>query len=137
MFCGSATKLLFVPLHLSSSVGSQHGYSTPKMKKGLLDSRAGIAGVALLVTGLLTVILGSQVVHPTPDAAAPWYAWFLAPGLLGGMILSAPAGGVNRIPEWLGACAFFVANVLFWAPVAYVVIRVVCRSCITRERSRV
>ena len=105
------------------------------MKKSFFHSRVGPAGIAFMVTGLLTVILGSQVAHPAPDASAPWYAWFLTPGLLGGMILSAPAGGVNRIPEWLGACAFFVANVLFWAPVTYVVIRVVGRSWLTRARS--
>jgi hypothetical protein len=76
------------------------------MKKGFLYSRVGIAGVACIVTGLLTLIVGLQAAHPTPDSPEPWYSWFLTPGLLGGMILIAPAGGVNRTPEWLQACAF-------------------------------
>jgi hypothetical protein len=96
------------------------------MKNGFLYSRVGIAGVAFMVTGVLTLSAGLQLTHSTPNAPKPWYSWFLTPGLLGGMILSAPAGGVNRIPEWLGACAFFVANVLFWAPVTYLVIRAAC-----------
>ena len=107
------------------------------MKKGFLYSRVGIAGVACIVTGLLTLIVGLQAANPTPDAPEPWYSWFLTPGLLGGMILSALAGGVNRIPEWLGACAFYAANVLFWFPFSYVVLRMACHSCITRSRSRV
>jgi hypothetical protein len=105
------------------------------MKKGFLYSRVGIAGVACILTGLLTLIVGLQVAHPTPDSPEPWYSWFLMPGLLGGMILIAPAGGVNRIPEWLGTCVFFVANILCWTPVTYVVIRVACHSCIRRSRS--
>ena len=109
------------------------------MKKGFLYSPVGIAAVACIVTGLLTWIVALQAAHPTPDAPEPWYSWFLTPGLLGGMILSALTGGVwhSWIPEWLGVCAFFVANILCWAPVTYVVIRVACHSCITRSRSSV
>jgi hypothetical protein len=107
------------------------------MKKGFLYSPAGRAAVACIVTGLLTWIVLLQAANPTPDAPGPWYSWFLTPGLLGEMILSALAGGVNRIPEWLGVCAFYAANVLCWFPVTYVVLRVACHSCITRSRSRV
>jgi hypothetical protein len=106
------------------------------MKKGFFYSPVGIAGIACTVTGLLTWIVLLQAANPTPDAPEPWYSWFVTPGLLGGMILSALTGGAHSwIPEWLGVCAFYVANVLCWAPVTYVVFRVACRSCVTQSRS--
>ena len=105
------------------------------MKKGVLYSPVGIAGVACTVTGLLTWIAALQVAHPTPDSPVPWYSWFLMPGLLGGMIVSALTGGVWHSPAWLGVCAFLAANILCWAPLTYLVIRVSCHSCITRSRS--
>jgi hypothetical protein len=109
------------------------------MKRGFLSSPAGIAAVACVVTGLLTGIVLLQAANPTPNAPEPWYSWFLTPGLLVGMILSALTGGVwhSWIPAWLLACAFYVANVLCWAPVAYVIIRVACHSCIMQSRSDV
>jgi hypothetical protein len=105
------------------------------MKKGLLYSPIGIAGVACVVAGLLTLIVVFQVAHPSPDSPGPWYSWFLTPGFLGIMMLNAAADGVTWIPRWLSDGAFLVANILWWAPVTYVVIRLACHSCITRSRS--
>ena len=106
------------------------------MKKSFVYSPVGNAGVACIVTGLLTWIVLLQTANPTPDAPEPWYSWFLTPGFLGGMILSALTGGVHLLDsEWLGVCAFYVANVLCWAPVTYVVIRGACQLCIRQSRS--
>lgn len=106
------------------------------MKKGFLYSPAGIVWVASLVVGLLTWIVLLQTAHPTPDASEPWYAWFVTPGLLGTMVLAGLTGGAHsRVPEWLGIVAFYVANGLFWVPLACVAIRVACHSRIARARS--
>jgi hypothetical protein len=108
------------------------------MKKGFFYTPVGVAGIECIVASLLTWIVILQAANPTPDAPEPWYSWFLLPGLLIGMILTALTGGVNSgVPDWLRTLAVCVANGLCWTPVAYIVIRTACHSCITRSRSDV
>src|SRR5579885_3551295 len=106
------------------------------MKKGFFDSAMGRAGAACVVTIVLTWIVVLRTANPTPDAPDPWYSWFVTPGLLGDMVAAALTAGIHSpLPAWVGVFAFYFANVLFWAPVAYLAIRMARQACVRLSRS--